>query len=201
MSFTYTQYAGVLDCSGPGVDKSFSPMCKAGIPPMLHDMAIDLSCCSPDSNACNVSTPKVIDSSVKDLQIFLNGEQCDDEGVSSEASSTMDDWLESGVYYSRNLTNDEKTLTVKLGMSNSDACDNIGERNELELFAANTTKDVCQGWNHYTKPYPDTSGVHQNAAVAVQCVDGGITYSQSTDINCKSWFPKKKSECTTGCHQ
>eukprot|EP00746_Dinoflagellata_sp_MGD_P082558 gnl/MRDRNA2_/MRDRNA2_32785_c0_seq1.p1 gnl/MRDRNA2_/MRDRNA2_32785_c0~~gnl/MRDRNA2_/MRDRNA2_32785_c0_seq1.p1 ORF type:complete len:184 (-),score=18.45 gnl/MRDRNA2_/MRDRNA2_32785_c0_seq1:95-646(-) len=117
-------------------------------------------------------------------------------------------WLQSFVKSSRNFTAEELKYTIKLGMSASTACDDIGEHTELTLVVANTTYDVCQGWTHYADVYPDKSSPHADSAVKVACVDGGITYTQTAlsytcepSIDPRSWFTKDKREYTSGCHQ
>jgi hypothetical protein len=74
-SFSFTQYAGNLDCSGTGVTKTFFPdVCEQDIPPTLYTMAIDLSCCDdPQGADCLVDIPSV---TVPGGQVYLNGDLC-----------------------------------------------------------------------------------------------------------------------------
>ena len=44
----YTQYAGNIDCSAGGVDKTFVfNECHQGVPPNLYDKGLDFGCCGP----------------------------------------------------------------------------------------------------------------------------------------------------------
>jgi len=75
-SFSFTQYAGNLDCSGTGVTKTYTlESCEQDIPPILYTVALDLTCCSdPDSPACVTGVPSV---SVPGAEVSLNGAICD----------------------------------------------------------------------------------------------------------------------------
>lgn len=77
-SFQFTQFAGNLDCSGSGVTKVYVlNMCTQDIPPRLHTLAFDLTCCSePDSPDCEVGIPLV---TVPGGVVYLNGEACSPE--------------------------------------------------------------------------------------------------------------------------
>ena len=74
-SFTFTQYAGNLTCQGSGVVKTYKAgVCQQDIPPALHTVAVDLSCCSdPSAAGCVKGTPSV---TVPGATIFLNGVPC-----------------------------------------------------------------------------------------------------------------------------
>jgi hypothetical protein len=74
-TFSFTQHAGNLDCSGTGVTKTYSPnVCQQDIPPKLYTMAGDLICCSaPESAECLTGVPSV---SVPGGVVYLNGELC-----------------------------------------------------------------------------------------------------------------------------
>jgi hypothetical protein len=74
-SFSFTQFAGNLACSGKGVTKTYAPdKCEQDIPPTLYTQAVDLTCCSaPGSAACLTGTPSV---SVAGATIFLDGAAC-----------------------------------------------------------------------------------------------------------------------------
>jgi hypothetical protein len=74
-TFSFVQFAGGLDCSGGGVLKTYAlDVCKQDIPPTLHTVAVDLTCCSnPASPACVTDTPSV---SVPGGTTFLNGAPC-----------------------------------------------------------------------------------------------------------------------------
>ena len=74
-AFSFTQYAGNLDCSGSGTLKTFfAGVCQQDIPPVLHTKATNLACCSdmehPD---CVVGMPSV---SVPGGLVSLNGNAC-----------------------------------------------------------------------------------------------------------------------------
>jgi hypothetical protein len=73
-TFSFTQYAGNLECGGSGVTKTYAPnTCQQDIPPRLHTSAIDLTCCShPNSDQCKRGVPSV---SVPGATIFLNGRE------------------------------------------------------------------------------------------------------------------------------
>lgn len=89
-----------------------------------------------------------------------------------------DDWLENGVFFSRELTEEEKGYTIKLGMTDLSDCSSFNERSVLTMYVHPSSIDVCMGWNHYPNAYPDTSNPHLNSAVRVQCQDGGVSYTQ-----------------------
>ena len=75
-SFTLTQYAGDLGCTGTGVEKTFhQARCEQDPLPVLWSWAADLSCCSaPGSAACaNTGTPSVARAG---WAIYLNGRAC-----------------------------------------------------------------------------------------------------------------------------
>ena len=74
-SFTFTQFAGNLDCSGTGVVKTYPlDACEQDIPPSLYTQAVDLTCChAPDDPACTVGVPTV---SVPNATVYLNGTTC-----------------------------------------------------------------------------------------------------------------------------
>jgi hypothetical protein len=74
-SFSFTQYAGNLTCSGSGTVKTFYPeVCQQDIPPVLHTKATNLACCTdlahPD---CVVGAPSV---SIPGGAVTLNGQAC-----------------------------------------------------------------------------------------------------------------------------
>lgn len=198
----YDQYPMSVNCSGSPHSKSYVlGECHQGMPPMLYDTGINFACSDLTSDACKAmhGVPHV--DKVEGAQIYKNGNECDNSTV-PVASSEQTDWLESFIYTSRNFTGDEMKYTIKLGMSSSSTCDDIGDRNMLTLVVANTTHDVCQGWNHYANAYPDRSDPHQNSATKVTCVDGGVTYSQTpASVKCSGLITKDKREYTTGCHQ
>jgi hypothetical protein len=75
-SFSFTQYAGNLDCSGTGTRKTFfQDVCEQDIPPNLYTLGINLSCCTdPTGPDCEVGNPSV---TVPGGQVFLNGEACE----------------------------------------------------------------------------------------------------------------------------
>ena len=83
-SFTLTQHAGNLGCTGTGVDKTFHlATCEQDTPLMLWSAARDLSCCSaPGSDACaaNTGTPSV---ARQGSTIYMNGELCDAAGAAA----------------------------------------------------------------------------------------------------------------------
>ncbi len=74
-SFSFTQFAGNLDCQGTGVVKTFvAGACEQDTPPVLYTQAVNLACCSdPSSSDCVTGLPAV---SVPGGQVFLNGEPC-----------------------------------------------------------------------------------------------------------------------------
>ncbi|MFT7580729.1 MAG: hypothetical protein ACI9MR_002402 [Myxococcota bacterium] len=74
-SFSLTQYAGNLDCSGTGVTKTYAlNSCEEDNPPPLHTMAIDLTCCTdPTSASCNTGVPSATQA---DTEIYLNNVKC-----------------------------------------------------------------------------------------------------------------------------
>ena len=74
-SFSFTQYAGNLDCEGTGVTKTFvADECTQDIPPVLYTVAIDLACCTdPESGSCTEDIPSV---SVPGGQTFIDGVPC-----------------------------------------------------------------------------------------------------------------------------
>jgi len=75
-SFTFTQFAGNLDCSGSGVVKTYtSDACEQDIPPVLYTKAINLACCeSLDHPDCVTGLPSV---SIPGGQVFLDGALCE----------------------------------------------------------------------------------------------------------------------------
>jgi hypothetical protein len=92
-----------------------------------------------------------------------------------------DDWLENDAFFSRELTDEEKGYTIKLGMTQLSDCSSFGERSVLTMYVHPSSIDVCMGWNHYPNSYPNTSNPHLNSAVRVQCQDGGVSYTQYPD--------------------
>ena len=115
---------------------------------------------------------------------------------------SRDDWIENGVYYGRNLTNIEKLYYIKLGVSSQMDCSGIGEKQELLLYVHPDSHSLCQGWKHHLNLYPDDSNFHPNSAIKVQCVDGGVTYSQYTSTDCRAGSqPMKKRDYYGMCHQ
>jgi hypothetical protein len=75
-SFTFTQFAGNLDCSGTGVVKTFTAdACEQDTPPVLYTKAINLTCCEdlahPD---CATGTPSV---TIPGGQTFLDSVLCE----------------------------------------------------------------------------------------------------------------------------
>ena len=87
-SLLYDQYAGNIDCSGTPTSKSFVlNECHQGIPPVLYDMAIDLSCCDdPNGANCVTGVPSATSAATSDETYYLNGAQCDASSSSSPAS-------------------------------------------------------------------------------------------------------------------
>lgn len=75
-TFSFTQYAGSLDCSGTGVTKTYTAnTCEQDIPPSLYTLPGDLICCSsPGSPDCLIGVPSV---SVPGGVVYLNGEVCE----------------------------------------------------------------------------------------------------------------------------
>ena len=75
-SFSFTQYAGNLDCSGSGVVKTYTAdACEQDTPPVLYTKAINLACCeSLDHPDCVTGLPSV---SIPGGQIFLDGTPCE----------------------------------------------------------------------------------------------------------------------------
>ena len=76
-SFSFTQFAGSIDCTGNGTVKSYAlNHCEQDSPPSLYSVATNLTCCSePDSEACVVGAPSV---SQAGATIYLNGVLCED---------------------------------------------------------------------------------------------------------------------------
>ena len=74
-SFSFTQFAGNLNCTGSGVTKSYRlNACEQDNPPTLYTKALDLTCCtSPNSAACTTGTPSI---SVSGGTVFLDGSAC-----------------------------------------------------------------------------------------------------------------------------
>ena len=74
-SFTYTQFAGNLDCRGTGVTKTFmAGVCQQDIPPVLHTLGLNLACCTdPSSPLCVTGVPSV---TVPGGTTFLNSTPC-----------------------------------------------------------------------------------------------------------------------------
>jgi hypothetical protein len=74
-SFTYTQFAGNLDCNGTGVTKTFmTGVCQQDIPPVLYTLGVNLDCCTnPTSPSCVTGVPSV---TVPGGEIFLNSTPC-----------------------------------------------------------------------------------------------------------------------------
>ncbi len=74
-SFSFTQFAGNLDCTGNGVTKTYAlDDCEQDIPPVLYTRAVDLTCCSaPESAECLIGTPSV---SIEGATIYLDGAVC-----------------------------------------------------------------------------------------------------------------------------
>jgi hypothetical protein len=75
-SFTFTQFAGNLDCSGTGVVKTFvADQCEQDIPPVLYTKAVNLTCCTdPEHPDCQVGIPTV---SIPGGTVYLNGTLCE----------------------------------------------------------------------------------------------------------------------------
>ncbi len=76
-TFSFTQYAGNLDCSGDGATKTYTLNdCEQDIPPSLYTVAVDLTCCSsPNDPACLKGIPSV---SIAGAAIVLNGMVCEE---------------------------------------------------------------------------------------------------------------------------
>jgi hypothetical protein len=74
-SFSFVQYAGVLDCSGTGTLKTYVlNVCAQDTPPSLYTVAEDLTCCvDPNSAACSKGVPTV---DVPGASIYLNNQHC-----------------------------------------------------------------------------------------------------------------------------
>ena len=80
-SMTYDQYAGVLDCSGTAVAKTFTlGECHQGRPPTLYDTALNLDCCSdPTGSGCAATKsikPQIKSGKTKWESIWKNGKLC-----------------------------------------------------------------------------------------------------------------------------
>ena len=75
-SFTFTQYAGNLVCSGTGTVKTYvAGVCQQDIPPTLYTRAINLTCCTePEHPDCVEGLPSV---TVPGGQVWLNGQSCE----------------------------------------------------------------------------------------------------------------------------
>jgi hypothetical protein len=75
-SFTFTQFAGNLDCSGSGVVKTYTPeACEQDIPPVLYTKAINLACCEDlDHPDCITGLPSV---TIPGGQVSLDGALCE----------------------------------------------------------------------------------------------------------------------------
>jgi len=76
-SFSFTQYAGNITCSGEGKLKTFVlNECTQDYPPSLYSMGTNFACCQdPASAECQVGIPTV---SVPGGQVYLNGELCEE---------------------------------------------------------------------------------------------------------------------------
>ena len=74
-AFQFTQFAGNTDCSGTGVTKVYQlNMCQQDIPPRLHTIAFDLTCCAnPQSADCVSGLPLI---TVPGGMTLLNGTTC-----------------------------------------------------------------------------------------------------------------------------
>ena len=74
-SFSFTQYAGVLDCSGTGTLKTYAlNACTQDTPPSLYTVASDLTCCTdPNAAGCTSGVPSV---GVDGASIYLNNQHC-----------------------------------------------------------------------------------------------------------------------------
>ncbi len=74
-SFSFTQFAGNLNCAGSGVTKTYRlNACEQDTPPTLYTVALDLACCtSPNSAACMTGTPSI---SVPGGAVYLDGSAC-----------------------------------------------------------------------------------------------------------------------------
>jgi len=115
-------------------------------------------------------------------------------------NTTHGDWLKTGVFYKPNLTDAQRGYFVTIGMTSESDCASINNRTILTLYVGPDSHSTCQGWNHYPNAYPDTSRPHQNSAVAVQCVDGGVTYAQHINIDCAG-FATQKTDQYRNCKQ
>jgi hypothetical protein len=74
-SFSFTQFAGTLDCSGTGVTKKYRlNICEQDTPPVLYTQAVDLTCCeSPSSPECVTGAPTI---TVPGGMTYLNSASC-----------------------------------------------------------------------------------------------------------------------------
>ena len=179
----YSQYPGTIACTGTAHPKRYAlNRCIQGTPPVLYDRALDLSCCMPGPE-CQHSSSATRAGPVRE-----------------QASSP--DWLQSGVYYKPNLTAPEKEYYVTIGMTSNAGCSNIGNRSRLRLYVGPKTNGTCQGWSHYPNAYPNTQDPHQNSAIYVHCIDGGVAYTQHTDIDCgPGSTTRNKVDYYRQCHQ
>jgi len=181
----YTQYPDSLDCSGQGHPKSYVlNECHQGMPPMLYDRGVDFSCCTPGPECATVEPLEPLTT------------------VSPNTDGAANpDWIETARYEPA-LTPADQEFFVTVGMSASTDCSTITNRSILRLYVGPNVNGTCQGWNHYPNAYPNISSPHENSAINVRCVDGGIAYSQTPgNLDCSGPTSMEKGDEYKQCRQ
>ena len=86
-TFTFTQYAGNLNCGGTGVVKTVTlDECEQDYPPSIYSIGIDFECCkNPNEASC---TTGIGSTSVTGTKIYADGVLCDDEESPTPAVPT-----------------------------------------------------------------------------------------------------------------
>jgi interferon gamma-inducible protein 30 len=79
-SFSFTQFAGNLDCSGTGVDKTMTATCEQDIPPTLYSVLAGDDCGSFSGQ------PGVTQGDTENT-IYLDGELCDAPSAAAAAAA------------------------------------------------------------------------------------------------------------------
>jgi len=187
-SMTYDQYAGVLDCSGTAVAKTFTlGECHQGKPPTLYDTALNLDCCSdPTGSGCAATKSlkaQIKSGKTKWESVWKNGKLCSEYATSTEGNVPGTcDAATSAAGGSDTTTAaaagaaGETTAAAAVGASSTQFTYGVYRDDKCTDKAADVTIDTAVACN----PTPDSSN---SAAI---CTADKVTYTNWPNNNeCK----------------
>jgi hypothetical protein len=172
-SFSFTQFANSMSCDSPlGAHwKSYRINdCETDMPPTLHGMGLDFSCCSdPESSHCTSGVPSV---GVDGAGIYLNGELCDQEPTL--AAGACDSTIPTdGSHGAVQIAFFHNAAGGSEGQDCPTACDTPVT---TQWYAVEAQDPGCKSW-------PGHSG-ENSMEHGTMNEDGSFSYEQHTNCDC-----------------